>query len=87
MGYSAELYDDYIYADGDINIGNVIYSDNGTPGVVTDVIEILRFFRYRTRNYKKTVSYGMWSDFSDEYVAETNDTEVRTRVLYRWRNK
>jgi len=87
MGYSAELYDDYIYADGDINIGNVIYSDNGTPGVVTDVIEILRFFRYRTRNYKKTVIYGMWSDFSDEYVAETNDTEVRTRVLYRWRNK
>lgn len=44
-------------------------------------------YRYRTRSMKDVVSYSDWSSYSDTPVSSSSTEEVRTRTVYRYRDR
>lgn len=44
-------------------------------------------YRYRTRSLEDVVSYSNWSSYSDTPVSSSSTREVRTRKVYRYRDR
>ena len=44
-------------------------------------------YRYATRTIEKVTEYGSWSNYSDQVVTESDTRQVRTRTLYRYRDR
>lgn len=66
----------YAYYEGNLVFRN-IYNPN----------ESKTQYRYRTRSLKDVVSYSDWSSYSDTPVSNTSTREVRTRTVYRYRDR
>lgn len=66
----------YAYYEGNLVFRN-IYNPN----------ESKTQYRYRTRSLKDVVSYSDWSSYSDTPVSNSSTREVRTRTVYRYRDR
>lgn len=44
-------------------------------------------YRYATRSLQDVVNYGSWSDYSDTVYTASSTREVRTRTVYRYRDR
>ncbi len=44
-------------------------------------------YRYATRTIEQVVEYGSWSSYSDQAIAESDTKQVRTRTVYRYRDR
>lgn len=44
-------------------------------------------YRYATRTLENVTNYGSWSDYSDTVYSSNSTREVRTRTIYRYRDR
>ena len=49
--------------------------------------ETRTMYRYRTRSSYTVTHYSDWSAWQDDYIAASSNREVRTRLLYRYRDR
>lgn len=61
--------------------GNLVFRNIHNPN------ESKTQYRYRTRSLNDVVSYSEWSSYGDTPVSNSSTKEVRTRILYRYRDR
>lgn len=79
-GYFYGEFSEVVLSDGDLAVGERAenYTIDACNGPVIQ-------YRVRTRTIENGTTYSDWSPFQDEVIEPSDNTEVKTRVVYRYR--
>ena len=81
-GYFYGEFSEVVLSDGDLAVGERAenYTIDACNGPVIQ-------YRVRTRTIENGTTYSDWSPFQDDVIESSDNTEVKTRIVYRYRER
>ena len=81
-GYFYGEFSEVVLSDGDLAVGERAenYTIDACNGPVIQ-------YRVRTRTIENGTTYSDWSPFQDDVIEPSDNTEVKTRIVYRYRER